>query len=419
MPRRRILLVAPLSPPLTLSAAARAAGMTRYLGRLGHEVTLLTSVVSGHGPVAGAARTIRTRDLMVSPLNWRRGNFEALTAARQTDYDPAPSLFASLIVPDLELIGWTPFAAARALGLARRGAIDCVITSSPPCSGHLVGLALRSRGVPWVADLRDGWTFESVRPPFPLAAQRRLDAALERLVVTRADAVVGVTPPITDDLRERFGVDAVTITNGFDPEESPADADGWEPPLDPARVSLVYTGSLSYAGNSAEPLLHALDAMRREDPDLERRLEVVFAGPATPSERDALGERAPLVRALGRLPRARTLRLQRAADALLLFAGDHRPSVATGKLYEYLAAEKPIIVLGRRSVAARIVQEVGAGVASAADDPEDIARAVRTMLNGARQAPRPARGPVQERFAYPALARRMAEVVETAIARAG
>src|SRR5690242_6043031 len=116
MPARRILFVAPLSPPLTLSAAGRTAGMTRYLGELGHEVTLLTSTVSGSGPVAGAARTIRTRDLMVSPLNWRRRNFEALTTDRPADYDATPSVFASLLVPDLELVGWTPFALARALG---------------------------------------------------------------------------------------------------------------------------------------------------------------------------------------------------------------------------------------------------------------------------------------------------------------
>jgi hypothetical protein len=325
MPARRILLVAPISPPATLSAAHRVAGMTRYLARLGHEVVVLTSTVSGSGPVSGAARTIRTRDLMVSPLNWRRTNFEAVTGTNDATYDATPSALASVVVPDLELVGWLPFAMPRAAGLARD--IDCVITSSPPHSCHLIGLALQLRGIPWVADFRDGWRFEPTRPRFPFATQRALDAALERLVVRRADVVVGVTPPITDDLRDRLGADAVTITNGFDPDEGGPVA-GWEPPLSPDRHSLVYTGSLSYAGNSAMPLLDALGSR----PALSNRFELGVAGPTTAAERAALVGRG--ARLLGRLPRDRTLALQRAADTLLLFAGDERPSVATGKLYE-------------------------------------------------------------------------------------
>jgi glycosyltransferase involved in cell wall biosynthesis len=418
MPPRSILLVAPISPPATLSAAHRIAGLTRYLARLGHEVTVITSVVSGSGPVPDAARTVRTRDLMVSPLNWRRENFEALQSAGDAGYDPAPSALASVVVPDLELIGWLPFATARALRMARRGHFDCVITSSPPHSGHLVGLALQTRGVPWLADFRDGWTFEPTRPRYPLGAQRRCDAALERIVATRADAIVAVTPPITEDLRLRFGSEGVTVTNGFDPEEAVAPST-WTPPLAADRHSLVYTGSLSYAGNSPEPLLRGLDLLAAERPELAARLEVVFAGPTTTSEREEFALREPLVRTVGRLPRDRTLALQRAADGLILIAGDHRPSVATGKLYEYLAADRPILVLGSTSVAARIVEATGSGDAVPLDDPAVIAGALERLLERGAPACGGDRAVVLENYGYPALARRMAAQIEVAIASRG
>ena len=417
VPQRRILLVAPISPPATLSAAHRIAGMTRYLARLGHEVTVLTSTVSGSGPIAGAARTIRTRDLMVSPLNWRRENFEALKSAGDSGYEPAPSALASLIVPDLELVGWLPFALSRAVGVALRRRPDCVITSSPPHSGHLVGLVLQGMGLPWVADFRDGWTFEPTRPRFPLAAQRRLDAALEQLVAARADAVVGVTPPIADDLRDRHGAHATTITNGFDPDEAAGDPDGWGAELAVDRHSFVYTGSLSYAGNSADPLLRALDVLRCEHPDQLARLEILFAGPITGTEREALTSRADAVRILGRLPRERTLALQRAADSLVLIAGDHRPSVATGKLFEYLAADRPILVLGERSVAARIVESTRSGIVTSADDPARIAAALVALVDGGPAAGGGDRALVLERYGWPSLARGMAERVELAITR--
>jgi glycosyltransferase involved in cell wall biosynthesis len=233
---------------------------------------------------------------------------------------------------------------------------------------------------------------------------------MERVVARRADAVVGVTAPITGDLRDRLGADAVTITNGFDPREAAA-AD-WEPPLSADRHSLVYTGSLSYAGNSPEPLLRALDVL---EPAVAARLELVVAGPVTGAEREELGRRFERVQLLGRLPRDRTLALQRAADSLLLIAGDHRPSVATGKLYEYLATDRPILVLGRRSVAARIVEETRAGLVAAVDDPAGIAAALAQLAGGyGRDGDRRA---IAERFSYPALAAAMAEQVERAIAR--
>ncbi|MDQ6749405.1 MAG: hypothetical protein M3Z33_01415, partial [Actinomycetota bacterium] len=59
---RELLLVAQLAPPSTLSAARRAAGLVKYLERLGHRVTVLTSMSSGSGGLAGAAHVVRTRD---------------------------------------------------------------------------------------------------------------------------------------------------------------------------------------------------------------------------------------------------------------------------------------------------------------------------------------------------------------------
>src|SRR6476469_7156183 len=90
---RSILLVAQLAPPSELSAARRAAGLAKYLDRLGHRVTVLTSLSSGRGPVPGA-RVVRTRDAMVSALNWRRPSFEALAGGGGDGYEPAPSRIA-------------------------------------------------------------------------------------------------------------------------------------------------------------------------------------------------------------------------------------------------------------------------------------------------------------------------------------
>jgi glycosyltransferase involved in cell wall biosynthesis len=402
---RSILLVAQIAPPSELVAARRVAGFAKYLARLGYRVTVLTSRVSGSGPIEGAERVVRTSDLLVSRLNWRRGHFEAFSGQGQGGY-AEPSVLERVVVPDLSAVTWIPFALPAALRLAREELFGCVITSSPPPSVHLVGLALKRRGLCWIADFRDGWTFEPQRSPWLTGAQGRTDSLVERRVVGRADAVVGVTRPIADDLRERLGVRAELITNGFDPEEVPdADANGL---LDPDRLSLVHTGRLGAARSTPRPLLDALRRLR--DSAVADRLEVVFAGPLSAEEQALLG--APdldgLVRPVGALERTRALALQRAADALLVITeGARRRSVATGKLFEYLAAARPVLVLGEETEAARIVAETGAGYSTSADDSEEIAAALRRLVESPPTVETNA-----EEYAYPELARRLAELIE-------
>jgi glycosyltransferase involved in cell wall biosynthesis len=410
---RSVLLVAQLTPPSNLVAARRVAGMTKYLRQLGHSVTVLTSLVSGSGPIDGAERVVRTRDALLSRVNWRRRHFSALAGSQgETAYKP-PSRLASVVVPDLGLVTWLPFAFPRALALTRRHRFDCVVTTSPPQSAHLVGLALHRRGLPWIAEFRDGWTFEPPRDPWPLRSQRELDGRLERVVVKHADAVVGVTTPIAADFEARLDVDAELITNGFDPDEALRDSHPRDPMLAPDRYSFVHTGRMGLARVTPRPLLEALRVLKQEEPRVCERLEVVFAGSLTEEERDLLA--APdldgTVRAIGWIERPRALRLQRAADSLLLLTeGSSRRSVATGKLYEYLLAGCPVLVLGEETEAARIVAETGTGIATSAVDPRAIAEALRDLVE--REWVHDADENAIGQYSWTSLANRYAELIE-------
>ena len=124
----------------------------------------------------------------------------------------------------------------------RRAGIDVVVTSTPVESGAVIGRVLSKR-VAWLNDLRDPWTFESLRPEFPTAPQRALDARMERWALGGADAVTAVQHASADDLRERLGLPAVRIPNGWDPEVVPAPG----PPaiaVEPGTFRIVHTGML-------------------------------------------------------------------------------------------------------------------------------------------------------------------------------
>jgi glycosyltransferase involved in cell wall biosynthesis len=359
--------------------------------------------------MAGVDRLIRTRDVLSSRLNWRRGHFEAIQG-RHEAVASAASPLESIVVPDLALAGWLPFALPRALRLGR---FDCVITTSPPQSAHLVGAALRLAGTPWIADLRDGWTFDPPRPPWPTRVQAAADRSLERALLARADRIVAVTDPIAADLARRLGRAVAVVTNGFDPEEGAGAEDGL---LSPGRFSLVHTGRAGVSGRSPRALVEGLVELRRRRPEAAERLEVVFAGPATAEEHRLLADDrlGSIVRSVGMLERDRALALQRAADGLLVIAqGASARSVATNKLFEYLAARRPVLVLGRESEAARIVADTRSGIA-ASDDPADIAAALVRLLDGEVRAG----GVDLERYAWPALAARFEREIEAAVSAA-
>lgn len=82
------------------------------------------------------------------------------------------------------------------------------------------------------------------------------------------------------------------------------------------------------------------------------------------------------------LDRPQTLRLQRDADSLLLLTAGNRTGEATSKLFEYLYADRPILVLGERTAAARIVERARAGAVVPGDHPERIADALRALVRG-------------------------------------
>ena len=172
-----LLLVAYFYPPCRDTGAHRPAAMAKWLRRLGHRVTVLTTSAYGTGDGPDEDGVVRTIDLQ--RLRARLHGHDRGDALFDSDtYSGNPHPLSKVFVPEPLVAAWAPFARSRALRLNRRERFDCVITSSPPESVHAVGQALARRGVAWVADLRDAWGFEPIRPPFPTALQRRLDERL-------------------------------------------------------------------------------------------------------------------------------------------------------------------------------------------------------------------------------------------------
>ncbi|HKE00053.1 MAG TPA: glycosyltransferase [Planctomycetota bacterium] len=279
-----------------------------------------------------------------------------------------------LLVPD-ENVPWNLTAIPAGIRIAKSEGIDVVLTTSPPSSVHFIGAAVkRATGTPWVADLRDSIVAHPHRRADRLAvrAKEQGEHAVARLVTRSADAIVCVSEAIADEMRERKPRGRVVhISNGSDFD----DFAGLEYRRG-ERFRITHTGSF-FGRRDPRPFLTAL--ARVDD------VVVRFVGDFRSADREwaetlELGDRLQLV---PYAPRREALELQRDSEALLLLipdAGGRGRGVLSGKVFEYLAAERPILaVVPPDGAAAELLRETGAGVVVAPDDVDGIARELAAL----------------------------------------
>jgi glycosyltransferase involved in cell wall biosynthesis len=241
---------------------------------------------------------------------------------------------------------------------------------------HLVGAAVkRAAGAKWVADLRDSLVAHPHRRAESVAvrAKEKVDEGVARLVARSADAITCVSDAIAEEA-QRFDPRGrvVTISNGCDFD----DFAGLE--YTPGeRLRITHTGSF-FGKRDPRPFLTAL---AQSGLDAEAR----FLGDFRSADREWAEERGLLEQLdlIPYAPRRRALELQRESDVLLLLipdAGGRGKGVLSGKVFEYLAAERPILALvPPDGAAAELIRETGAGVVAPPDDVEAIEAALREL----------------------------------------
>jgi glycosyltransferase involved in cell wall biosynthesis len=374
----KVLLVTLHFPPGGGGGVHRPLKFATHLPALGFETHVLAPDVPGAVP-ADSELELPTQAWIhrVRYVGPRAGRAEERLAGTEglARVGTQAALFGRrLLVPD-ENLPWSTLATPFAIALARREKIDVVITTSPPPSLHLLGAAVkRASGARWVADLRDPLTSHPHRRGYEsrlAQVKEKTVGGIGRLVASQADAVIAASDAIAEEARGlRPKGPVVTIANGSDFD----DFAGLEHhPSD--RLRLTHTGNF-HGKRDPKPFFRALAESGLED------IVVRFAGDVRAGDREyaealGLGDRIEL---LGYVSRRRSLELQRDTEALLLLipdAGGRGKGVLTGKIFEYLAAERPVLaVVPPDGAAADLLRDTGAGTIVPPDDVEAIRAAL-------------------------------------------
>jgi glycosyltransferase involved in cell wall biosynthesis len=394
--RRSVLILAYAWPPSPWIGAVRPVYLSRQLALRGWRPLVITAREEYEGEqnaggIAGAdsALVVRTRRLpspgqAIVRLKRSLNNLYSGRQATQAYSRRTPGLeadtrasrlkenLASLLhVPD-EYVGWFPFALRAASSAVRRHRPKCVISTGPPHTSHLVAMALkRLHGIAWIADFRDPWAWHDHTRTQSLWSDQ-VNAALERLAIRRASRVVCVSPGVSSEYAKRYPSEPpekwATITNGFDLEEFR----GLGKVERAERFTICYAGSLAY-GRSPMVVLRALAELIADGAMDPKRVSLRFLGHCEFVEGRSL---ASMIEALGLggvtevlplIPRSQALRELLRSHVLLLIAATQRHSISA-KLFEYLAAGRPILAVAVEGASAEIVDRLGAGCVVAPDD---------------------------------------------------
>jgi len=222
--------------------------------------------------------------------------------------------------------------------------IDAIISSSSPVTCHLIAKELKDKyQIPWIADLRDLWTQNHNYGYSPI--RKKLDEKLERETLSAADQLITVTPTWSKQLESLYKNKIVhSITNGFDPEN-----------LNVPQKPLTHKFTITSTGNiyKKQDPLKFLIALREvidnkyiESDDIDVRFYCPLNKNLSKNIKK-LGL-SNVVKQYGVVSRNVSLEKQKESQLLLLLNWEDIRGRGWYplKIFEYLAAQRPILATG-------------------------------------------------------------------------
>jgi len=290
--------------------------------------------------------------------------------------------------------------------------VDVIVTTGPPQSMHLIGRKLHQQtGLPWIPDFRDPWTkmYYLKHLPISKGVWKKLHRQ-EDSVLRDATTVLAVTPQVREDFVSRTGTPVAMITNGFDAPDFDFEVtpDGF--------FNLVHTGLFASDGNPFA-LWKILGEMVSEDAEFKDKLRLRLAGKVDSEVYAAIDEaglRGNVVD-LGYCDHHKAVAEQKSASVLLLPLRndpEYKP-ILPGKLFEYLAARRPILGIGQEDGAmAEVIRETASGTVLDWEKAGEMRSFIEDAWSRFRLGEQPKTEGRIDAYSRQALTRRLAALLE-------
>lgn len=364
---KRVLMIAYHFPPLAGSSGIqRTLRFARYLRDFGWQPVVLTAHPRAYqqlsddqlGDIPSGVEVIR------APA-WDASRHLAI-GGRYPGFLARPDRWAS----------WWMGALWSGMGAIRRLRPDAIWSTYPIATAHLIGSTLARRAhSPWIADFRD----PMAQPDYPTdpAVWRSFDR-IERKTISRACFSTFTTPSAAEAYRERYPQYAQRIfllENGYD-EETFAETEQGKS-LNPGRLTLLHSGIVYPAERDPTKLFEALGQLKRAEPMVFEKIVVRFRAPVHEVLLNDLAQHHGVAGAIEVLPPIGyrdALQEMLCADGLLILQAANCNAQIPAKLYEYLRAGRPLVVLADPAGdTTQVARDAGIEAIAPLDDAHAIA----------------------------------------------
>lgn len=280
--------------------------------------------------------------------------------------------------------GWIEPAILKASELISLKKIDVIYSTAPPFSNHIIGERLSKKyNIPLVVDYRDlflGNHFEGTVS----ASTFKRKLKLEQGWLTEAKGITvldSYAAEIISNFEDSVASKIKVLPHGFDPAdfESPEKST-----LDYKlnKLNVLYSG-LFYESNQPDVFLKAWKKLIEKKPEVADKIHLHFQGGLDQRIKRIINELGltNVVSDYGYVSHQVAVNNLLKADILWMISNFDVESkqIKSGKLFEYLGAEKPILALVHSGEAKKLMEQYGASYVASPTSVEEVSSVLLTI----------------------------------------
>jgi hypothetical protein len=350
---KNVLIITYYFPPTDAIGGVRPHGLAKYLPNTGWNPIILTPLINSEQKYQFTVIVTNNEDVVekwkkrfkLDPKKTLVEQYNKTTIKYRTSIIEYISLRSSELIafPD-GMIGWYNHALIEGKKIIEETQIDAIISTSSPETVHLIAKELSVEyDIPWIADLRDLWTQNHYYQYSPF--RRFIEKKIEVKTLSNAFFIVTVSQPWRDKLKTIHHKDIYAIPNGFDPDEVNVNTQLSK------KFSILYSGALYKHYRDPKPLFIAIKELIKDRLIDQQLLSIDFFitdFELISSDIKKYGLEK-IVHVHKPISREKILEKQRKSQILLILSWNDpiEKGQIPAKVFEYLAARRPIISIGK------------------------------------------------------------------------
>ena len=399
---KKVLIISYYWPPSGGSGVQRWLKQVKYLRDYNWEPVVFTAD-NGELPVLDPSfeKDIpKNIEIIRFPI-WEPYNLYKKIASKNKNFEPGLIAKASsgsflerisvfirgnFFIPDARMF-WIKPSSKFIKEYLNKNHIDAIISTGPPHTTHMIAMDVKKDiDIPWIADFRDPWTKIDFYKKLKLTKWAdRKHRELESQVISKSDKVVTVSWKWASDFKKEYERDVDVITNGYDEDD-----------FKNIKIDLNNKFNILHCGVMKENrnpfvLWEALNHICKINQNFANSLSIDIVGNCDDEiinsiKRNNLGDKLKM---FPYVPHDEIINIMGSSQVLLLSIERTNDShgIIPGKLYEYIASERPVLAIGPSDAdSSKIIQETNSGEFFEFDDFEGvknfIEKAYKNFLNG-------------------------------------